>query len=207
MFNKIRFISLRLLFCPKRQFTSVDKGATNFFGFRPVTDEEKFENVYNVFHKVAKKYDLMNDLMSLGIHRYWKKEFIKKIYPYSGTKLIDVAGGTGDIAFEFLNYTAEKNDYQSSVVVCDVNRNMLKYGKKRARNLGIDSKRCNWVEGDAMKLPFDNNTFDCYTISFGIRNVVNINQALKEAHRIIKPGGMFLCLEFSSQVNNPILKR
>ncbi|KAH7646373.1 2-hexaprenyl-6-methoxy-1,4-benzoquinone methyltransferase [Dermatophagoides farinae] len=183
-----------------------DNDATNYFGFKPVSDKEKFEKVYNVFHNVAGKYDLMNDVMSFGIHRYWRNELIKKLDPIPGTRLLDVAGGTGDVAFEFLRYTNENNDNESSVIVCDVNENMLKIGQKRAQKFGFHHDRCQWVIGDAMNLPFDTESFDAYTISFGIRNVVDVNRAVQEAFRVLKPGGIFLCLEFSSQVNNPILK-
>ncbi|OTF79925.1 ubiE/COQ5 methyltransferase GTP-binding protein-like protein [Euroglyphus maynei] len=141
-----------------------------------------------------------------GIHHYWRNELIKKLDPIPGTRLLDVAGGTGDVAFEFLRYTNERNDHESSVIVCDFNENMLKIGEKRAQKFGFHSDRCQWIIGDAMNLPFDSESFDAYTISFGIRNVVNVNRAVQEAFRVLKPGGIFLCLEFSSQVNNPIVK-
>lgn len=162
--------------------------------------------VNEVFDSVAKNYDLMNDFMSFGIHRYWKSEFIQKLRPYAGTKLIDVAGGTGDIAFEFLQYAKENGIPDCSVTVCDVNEKMLQLGRRRAKSLGIKESDCQWIAGDAMNLPFESNVFDAYTISFGIRNAVDINQVLAEAHRVLKPGGMFLCLEFSSQINNPLIK-
>lgn len=164
--------------------------------------------MYNVFAGVASKYDVMNDIMSLGIHRYWKKEFIRRMNPPPNTALLDVAGGTGDVAFEFLNYTKEvMNDEQSSVVVCDINEKMIDVGKKRAPEFGIPSNRIDWVVGDALQLPFDEAQFDAYTIAFGLRNVVHFDQALLEAYRVLKPGGIFMCLEFSSQVHNPLLKR
>lgn len=149
----------------------------------------------------------MNDAMSFGIHHYWRNELIKKLDPIPGTRLLDVAGGTGDVAFEFLRYTNERNDRESSVIVCDFSENMLKIGQQRAIKFGFHPDRCQWMIGDAMNLPFDSDSFDAYTISFGIRNVVNVDRAIQEAFRVLKPGGMFLCLEFSSQVNNPLLKR
>lgn len=148
----------------------------------------------------------MNDVMSMGIHRYWKKCFIEKLDPYPGTKLLDVAGGTGDIAFEFLRYTAERGDTESSVIVCDINENMMKIGQKRTVEQKIDTSRLNWVLGDALQLPFEDNSFDAYTIAFGIRNVVHVDQAVREALRVLKPGGVFLCLEFS-RVENPLFRR
>lgn len=148
----------------------------------------------------------MNDVMSMGIHRIWKKQFIGLLDPYEGTKLLDVAGGTGDVAFEFIRHTEQKGDRQSSVVVCDINQSMLDVGQKRVTELGLDSARMRWVLGDAMDLPFEENSFDAYTIAFGIRNVVRIEKALEEAYRVLKPGGIFLCLEFS-QVEDTVLRR
>lgn len=174
--------------------------------------------VHHVFSSVANKYDLMNDVMSFGVHRYWKREFIRThLNPYPGTKLLDVAGGTGDVAFEFLTYSLEqekelssRNDSPSSVIVCDINESMINVGQQRAAARGFGTHqigdRLQWVVGDAMKLPFDDDQFDAYTIAFGIRNVVNIERALEEAKRVLKPGGVFACLEFS-HVNNVLLKR
>uniref|UniRef100_F7BZM2 2-methoxy-6-polyprenyl-1,4-benzoquinol methylase, mitochondrial n=1 Tax=Macaca mulatta TaxID=9544 RepID=F7BZM2_MACMU len=140
---------------------SQEKRATKtHFGFETVPEEEKGGKVYQVFESVAKKYDVMNDMMSLGIHRVWKDLLLWKMRPLPGTQLLDVAGGTG----------------------------------------------LAWVLGDAEELPFDDDKFDIYTIAFGIRNVTHIDQALQEAHRVLKPGGRFLCLEFS-QVNNPLISR
>ena len=140
--------------------------------------------VTKVFQDVFDKYDLMNDLMSLGIHRLWKKNFIHWLNPQKNTTLIDVASGTGDIAKLYLN----KINYKGSVCCVDENKAM----------------NIKWYCTSAEKLPFKNNFFDYYTISFGIRNIENINNALKEAHRVLKPGGRFLCLEFS-KVENEIL--
>ncbi|XP_032166725.1 2-methoxy-6-polyprenyl-1,4-benzoquinol methylase, mitochondrial [Mustela erminea] len=214
---------------------SQEKQATEtHFGFETVSEEEKGDKVYHVFESVAKKYDVMNDMMSLGIHRIWKDMLVWKMHPFPGTQLLDVAGGTGDIAFRFLNYVeaqhkgklkrqlrAQQNlsweeiarKYQneedplggSRVVVCDINKEMLKVGKQKARAQGHKAGLA-WVLGDAEELPFDDDKFDVYTIAFGIRNVTHIIQALQEAHRVLKPGGRFLCLEFS-QVNNPLVSR
>ena len=149
--------------------------------------------VTKVFQDVFSKYDLMNDLMSLGIHRLWKKNFIHWLNPQENTKLIDVASGTGDIAKLFL----EKVNYKSSAYCVDENKNMLELSKKKFRKKNKIKFFCN----NAEKLPFMENYFDYYTISFGIRNVKNINIALKEAYRVLKPGGRFLCLEFSKVEN------
>ena len=154
--------------------------------------------VKKVFQDVFDKYDLMNDLMSMGIHRIWKKSFIDWLNPQKNTKLIDVASGTGDIAKLFL----DKVNYKSEVFCVDENKEMLNLNKKKFRNIS----KIKWFCNNAEKLPFQNNYFDYYTISFGIRNVNNINNALKEAYRVLKPGGRFLCLEFS-KVKNDILNK
>ncbi len=154
--------------------------------------------VSKVFEDVFDKYDLMNDLMSFGIHRVWKKNFIDWLNPQINTKLIDVASGTGDIAKLFM----EKTNYKSDVFCVDENENMLKLNKKRFHK----NSRVKWFCKNAEVLPFKENQFDYYTISFGIRNIDNIDNALKEAYRILKPGGRFLCLEFS-KVKNDIFKK
>ena len=146
--------------------------------------------VTKVFQDVFDKYDLMNDLMSFGVHRLWKKNFINWLNPQKNTILIDVASGTGDVAKLYL----DKVDYQGSVYCVDENKGMLDLNKKK---LKINSK-VKWYCNNAEKLPFKSNYFDYYTISFGIRNINNINSALKEAYRVLKPGGRFLCLEFSN---------
>ena len=154
--------------------------------------------ITKVFQDVSEKYDLMNDLMSLGVHRLWKKNFINWLNPQENTILIDVASGTGDIANLYLN----KINYKGSVCCVDENKEMLDLNKKKIeKNASVK-----WFCNSAEKLPFKNNYFDYYTISFGIRNVSNINNVLKEAHRVLKPGGRFLCLEFS-KVKNEILNR
>ena len=157
-------------------------------------NSERF--VTKIFRDVFDKYDLMNDLMSLGVHRLWKKNFINWLNPQKNTILIDVASGTGDIAKLYL----DKVDYQGSVYCVDENKGMLNLNKGK---LKINSK-VKWYCNNAEKLPFKSNYFDYYTISFGIRNVNNINNALREAYRVLKPGGRFLCLEFS-KVQNKII--
>ena len=163
------------------------------------TQHKKKERVVSkVFQDVFEKYDLMNDLMSLGIHRFWKKNFIHWLNPQKNTTLIDVASGTGDIARLYLN----RINYKGYVCCVDENKGILHLNKKKLKaNTNIK-----WFCNSAEKLPFKNNHFDYYTISFGIRNVSNINSTLKEAYRVLKPGGRFLCLEFS-KVKNEILNR
>ena len=171
------------------------------FGFKKVSKEEKPKLVNKVFDSVAFRYDLMNDLMSAGLHRLWKDNFIDWLAPRKNTHLLDVAGGTGDIAFRFINRT--KN--QAAVTVIDRNENMLKEGKRRsyAGKLETDIE---WVCGDAMKLPFKNEVFDYYTISFGIRNVLDLKKCLSEAFRVLKPGGRIMILEFSKVENQTLSK-
>lgn len=138
----------------------------------------------------------MNDVMSFGVHRIWKDIFIDRLSPTPGTKLLDVAGGTGDIAFRFLKYL--KNQQPTShVTVCDINASMLEVGKKRSSEFDYCKDRMEWVEGNAESLTFSDNLFDAYTIAFGIRNVTHIEKVLDEAYRVLKPGGRFMCLEFS----------
>ena len=154
--------------------------------------------VTKVFQDVSSKYDMMNDLMSLGIHRLWKKKFINWLNPQKNTTLIDVASGTGDIAKLFL----EKIEYKGFVYCVDENMEMLNLNKKKFKEISKIKYFCN----NAEKLPFKSNYFDYYTISFGLRNVENINKALKEAYRVLKPGGRFLCLEFSKVKNKTLNK-
>ena len=158
----------------------------------------KSKIVTEVFEDVFDKYDLMNDVMSLGIHRLWKKTFINYLNPQKNTRLIDVASGTGDIAKLFL----EKVNFKGTVCCIDENKGMLKISKKKFTN----TKNIEWHCNNAEKLPFKNDEFDYYTISFGIRNIENINYALQEALRVLKPGGRLMCLEFS-KVNNEILNK
>ena len=173
---------------------------TTHFGYRDVAEEDKAGLVHGVFSSVASKYDIMNDAMSMGIHRIWKDAMIDWLAPRPGMHLLDVAGGTGDIAFRYLNRL--KGDGRATVL--DMTQSMLDEGKKRAEAEKL-ADRLDWVCGDAMGLPFKDNSFDAYTISFGIRNVTRIPDAISEAYRVLKPGGRFLVLEFS-QVPVPMLQ-
>lgn len=172
---------------------------TTHFGFETVNATEKASRVKGVFDNVASRYDLMNDLMSLGVHRLWKSTFIDRLAPRADMKLIDVGGGTGDIAFKFLERGGGK------VTVCDINDEMLEVGRDRAIDQGL-LKGIDWVNGDAENLPVPDSSFDAYTTAFCIRNVTHIDKALAEARRVLKPGGHFLCLEFS-QVVLPVLEK
>ena len=164
---------------------------TTHFGYREVAEDQKAGMVKGVFTNVASKYDIMNDVMSVGVHRLWKDAMMDWLAPRSGQKLLDVAGGTGDIAFRFLKRAPGAN-----AVVLDMTENMLVEGRKRA-DADKMADQLEWVVGDAMALPFADNSFDVYTISFGIRNVTRIADALAEAFRVLKPGGRLMVLEFS----------
>ena len=161
------------------------------FGFQTVAEEDKAGLVHGVFSRVASRYDVMNDLMSAGVHRLWKTAMMDWLAPRDGQALLDVAGGTGDIAFRFLTRAPG-----ARVTVCDMTESMLVEGRKRAE-AGRLADRLNWVTGDAMALPFPDSSFDRYTISFGIRNVTRIPDALAEAYRVLRPGGRLMVLEFS----------
>jgi len=167
------------------------------FGFRRVAREAKAPLVRGVFDSVAGRYDLMNDLMSGGIHRWWKDEMIAWLAPRPGQTLIDVAGGTGDIACRALKRLDPGKG--GKVAVCDVNAQMLEIGRARAIDDGILAG-IEWVCGDAEALPVVDSSADLYTIAFGLRNVTGIERALAEARRVLKPGGRFMCLEFASTV-------
>ena len=173
------------------------------FGFSRVPLQDKQARVDDVFHKVASRYDLMNDLMSGGLHRIWKDIFTARVRPSKKSRFrhLDVAGGTGDIAFR----VADAGSASTEVVVLDINAGMLEEGRRRAAKRRFDAT-LDFVEANAEELPFAANSFDCYTIAFGIRNVPRIDQALAEAHRVLRRGGKFLCLEFS-HVNVPVLDR
>lgn len=169
---------------------SETSGETDF-GYRRVKAEEKARLVRQVFDSVADRYDLMNDLMSGGIHRLWKAELVDRLAPRAGQELLDVAGGTGDIALRILQRAGG-----ARVIVCDINENMLGHGRDRA----IDAGRLAgiaWIVGDAEALPVADASVDGYTIAFGLRNVTHLDRVLFEARRVLKPGGRFLCLEFS----------
>ncbi|XXK31214.1 bifunctional demethylmenaquinone methyltransferase/2-methoxy-6-polyprenyl-1,4-benzoquinol methylase UbiE [Rhodobacteraceae bacterium nBUS_24] len=172
---------------------------TTHFGFETVSESEKAGRVQGVFGSVASRYDIMNDVMSGGIHRLWKDAMMDWLAPRSGQKLLDVAGGTGDIAYRFL-----KRAGQGHATVLDLTEEMLVEGRKRAEaNQMID--QLDWSVGDAMALPFPDNSFDVYTISFGIRNVTRPQDALNEAFRVLRPGGRLMVLEFS-QIPNPAMQ-
>ncbi|XP_008334521.2 LOW QUALITY PROTEIN: 2-methoxy-6-polyprenyl-1,4-benzoquinol methylase, mitochondrial [Cynoglossus semilaevis] len=209
---------------PRRCFSD---DRNTHFGFETVSETEKSKRVYQVFENVAEKYDVMNDAMSLGIHRLWKDMLLRAMHPQPGAQLLDVAGGTGDIAFRFLDFIRVKqeqnkrkssrsmqsppwqeisNSYfsedgdmfqESRAVVCDINKEMLKVGKQKADSSRI-SAGLSWVVCDAEELPFDDNQFDIYTIAFGIRNVTHIDQALQEAHRVLEFKYMIEDAGFSS---------
>ncbi|XP_014664958.1 PREDICTED: 2-methoxy-6-polyprenyl-1,4-benzoquinol methylase, mitochondrial-like [Priapulus caudatus] len=236
---KSLFVTCRYVSSHDSQRFNQSKTETHF-GYQTVVEDEKEERVYEVFKNVADKYDLMNDVMSAGVHRLWKDYFMSRLAPTSETNLLDVAGGTGDIAFRFLNYvkssTAEAYDFSDSkldldaddvvvdqepekpdavnsmgsvakphVTVLDINQNMLDVGKKRAKESGIH-KGMSWLCANAEKLPIPDNSYDAYTIAFGIRNCTHVDRVLTEAYRVLRPGGRFMCLEFS-HVENPVLRR
>lgn len=173
------------------------------YGFHHVEEGEKQTRVNDVFHSVADRYDLMNDIMSLGVHRIWKDAMVTKAAPSKrpGWSSLDVAGGTGDIAFRLVEASA----HAAHVTVLDINGSMLDVGRQRAERLGL-AKNVSFVEANAEELPFDDNKFDAYTVAFGIRNVPRMDHALKEAYRVLKPGGQILCLEFSD-VDIPMLDK
>lgn len=159
------------------------------FGYEQVSPEEKTRRVGEVFSSVAKKYDVMNDAMSAGMHRVWKDRFVRRVKPRAGEQILDMAGGTGDIAFRMARAGA-------SITVSDINQAMLDVGIERAMQRGIDGLV--WSRQNAEELSFGDRFFDAYTIAFGIRNVTRIDLALAEAHRVLKHGGRFYCLEFST---------
>ncbi len=173
------------------------------YGFRTVEAGQKQTLVNDVFHKVAERYDLMNDLMSGGLHRLWKDGLVAWLNPpkRDGWKVLDVAGGTGDIAFRII----EASQHHAHATVLDINGSMLAVGRERAEKRGF-LPNTDFIEANAEDLPFADETFDAYTIAFGIRNVPRIERALAEAFRVLKPGGRFLCLEFSD-VDLPLLDR
>lgn len=202
-------------------------GPSTHFGYENVHVEEKEGRVRTVFENVADSYDVMNDVMSGGIHRVWKDYLLDvsavaaiargvRSDTSTNLKILDVAGGTGDVAFRFIEAAGCPERAKSSgvdsiqVTVCDINPEMLRVGERRARerfgpSLIDDSKALTFVEGNAQSLPFQDNSFDLYTIAFGLRNVTDVDMALREACRVLKPGGRFMCLEFS-QVPNEILR-
>ena len=174
-------------------------GATTHFGFQSVAEDDKASLVGAVFDSVAPRYDLMNDLMSIGIHRLWKAALMDRLYPRPRMRLLDVGGGTGDIATRF------RMRGGGHVTVLDINKEMLAIGRDRAINLGLLDGIA-WVSGDAERLPMEDSSVDAYTTAFCIRNVTHVERALREARRVLRPGGQFLCLEFS-RVALPLLDR
>ena len=177
---------------------------TTSFGYENVATGERQERVNRVFTSVAERYDLMNDLMSGGLHRLWKDDFVTRISPPRSDqafRLLDVAGGTGDIAMRAM----KRGGNGCTAVICDISPEMLDVGRRRVANAGLED-RIELVEGNAEALAFADKSFHAYTIAFGIRNVTHIDQALREAYRILKPGGHFLCLEFS-KCTVPMLDR
>jgi len=187
----------------ERSRVSAAGGMEKSFGFRQVSEDEKQTLVNRVFHSVARKYDIMNDVMSGGMHRLWKDVMVTWLSPprMSGWRALDVAGGTGDIAFRMI----EASGRYAHVTVLDINSSMLDIGRERAVKKGL-ADYVDFVEANAEALPFADNHFDAYTIAFGIRNVPHVNKALEEARRVLKPGGRFMCLEFS-EVEIPILDK
>jgi demethylmenaquinone methyltransferase/2-methoxy-6-polyprenyl-1,4-benzoquinol methylase len=184
-----------------RYMSGTEAGGEVDFGFRRVASEDKAHLVRRVFDSVSQRYDLMNDLMSGGIHRLWKAALIDRLNPRPGQRLVDLAGGTGDIAVRFLDRAGPGG----TALVCDINETMIRAGRDRAidggRLDGID-----WVVGDAERLPLASRCADACTIAFGLRNVTRIEAALAEARRVLKPGGRFLCLEFSHVSLQPLAR-
>lgn len=174
---------------------------TTHFGFKTVEEDKKVELVADVFHSVATKYDIMNDILSLGIHRIWKRFTIDCSGARAGQKVLDLAGGTGDLTAKFSRIVGTKGE----VVLADINDSMLKVGRSKLRDKGIEGN-VNYVQANAEELPFPDNHFDIVTIAFGLRNVTNKDKALASIFRVLKPGGRLLVLEFSKPIYNPVEK-
>ncbi len=178
-----------------------DSQETTHFGFQTVAKTEKADKVAQVFHSVAAKYDIMNDLMSFGIHRLWKRFTIDCSGVRRGQSVLDLAGGTGDLTAKFSRLVGENG----RVVLADINDSMLKMGREKLRNTGVVGN-VEYVQANAEALPFPDNTFDCITISFGLRNVTDKEKALRSMFRVLKPGGRLLVLEFSKPTIEPLSK-
>ncbi|KAF8490794.1 UbiE/COQ5 methyltransferase [Russula emetica] len=196
---------------PNNTTSSKSTSSTTHFGFRTVPEGSKEELVRGVFDSVASSYDLMNDAMSFGVHRLWKDSFISLLRPGSKgpIRCIDVAGGTGDVALRILDHACEtRGDRETRVDIVDINGEMLKEGQIRfKKTMYHNTPQVAFIEANAQALQleiFPDNTYDLYTIAFGIRNVTSIQDVLREAHRVLKPGGTFACLEFN-KVTNPLL--
>jgi len=174
----------------------MDNQSSTHFGYETVPVGDKSRRVGEVFHSVAERYDLMNDLMSLGIHRLWKRIAVEVCGVRPGHKLLDLAGGTGDLAFKFAERVAA-NGREGSVTVADINASMLQVGRDRAIDLGLLDAPIEFIQTDAESLPFPDNHFDRITMAFGLRNVTTQSNALKEMVRVLKPGGRAIILEFS----------
>lgn len=186
----------------KHHYDGGDNAGRTHFGFRDVAEDEKAPLVQGLFQSVAGRYDLMNDLMSGGIHRLWKASMIDWLDPRPGIRLLDTAGGTGDIALRVMERLEKRDavaDNASRIMVCDLTPGMLAVGRDRALDQVV-FKGIDWVCGDAERLPLPDSSVTAYTIAFGLRNVTHIERALSEARRVLKPGGRFLCLEFSRVV-------
>jgi len=183
--------------------TTAEGGMETSYGFRQVNEGQKQGMVNDVFHKVAKRYDIMNDVMSAGLHRVWKDAMVAALSPRKDPsyKVLDVAGGTGDIAFRIV----EASNRMAHATVLDINGSMLGVGEERAAKKGL-TENLTFVEANAEELPFEANSFDAYTIAFGVRNVPRIDVALSEAYRVLKRGGRLLVLEFS-EVEMPLLDK
>ncbi|MDX2307064.1 MAG: bifunctional demethylmenaquinone methyltransferase/2-methoxy-6-polyprenyl-1,4-benzoquinol methylase UbiE [Hyphomicrobium sp.] len=200
----MRFETITAIPALRAPETGGASGTQTSFGDRAVDEGDRQGLVNEVFAKVAERYDLMNDLMSGGLHRLWKSDLVTMLNPPKGAtafRHLDVAGGTADVAMR----AVRAGGTGTSSIVCDISREMLDVGRKRVEDAGL-ADRITLVEGNAEALPFEDRSFDAYTISFGIRNVTHIDRALAEAYRVLKTGGRFLCLEFS-EVQVPILDR
>ncbi|REG82676.1 bifunctional demethylmenaquinone methyltransferase/2-methoxy-6-polyprenyl-1,4-benzoquinol methylase UbiE [Marinomonas pollencensis] len=169
-----------------------DQKKTTHFGFKEIPTDEKVQAVANVFHSVAAKYDIMNDLMSGGVHRLWKRHTISQSGVRAGNKVLDIAGGTGDLTLKFSRLVGS----EGQVILADINDSMLKVGRDKLANHGVVGN-VKFVQANAEALPFPDNTFDCITIAFGLRNVTDKSKALASMYRVLKPGGRLLVLEFS----------
>ncbi len=185
----------------KEQKQQDAKAQTTHFGFETIEKEKKVERVADVFHSVAAKYDMMNDLMSMGIHRIWKRFTIDCSGVRAGHKVLDLAGGTGDLTIKFSRLVGDKGQ----VVLADINNSMLNVGRDKLRDKGIIGN-VSYVQANAEELPFPDDYFDCVTIGFGLRNVTDKDKALRSMYRVLKPGGRLLVLEFSKPSSEALSK-